>query len=266
LRIRRIPIDADPYRLDVHTSSTYEEWQTALDVITRACVWLQATFGVPDYALVVASSGNGGHGNLLCDLENTGANRALVSAVLRAVAAHFSDDLVKIDTSIGNAGRILKTYGTWARKGTATPGRPHRQAQLLRVPTPRGACPSEILERIASAAPAEPAPRPAPAYATPYEGPNTFDLDDWLVQHQAQLPRCGPWRPWHTQLGMGRKSIFRSCPFRSDHSKDRAAFLGELPGGIPVVRCLHERCTGKNWRTLRNQIEGDGDIEVIVEV
>jgi hypothetical protein len=261
VRILRIPIDADPSRPDVHASSTYEEWQAALDIIRRVCVWLQTMFGVPDSALVTASSGNGGHANLLCDLEATEATSTLVRAVLRAVAAQFADDIVKIDTSIGNFGRIFKTYGTWARKGTASPLRPHRQARLITVPAKREPCPREVLERIARTAPDEPPAPPMPERTTPYDGP-PFNLDEWLERYAVQLPRRGPWRPWHTQLGAGRKSVFRSCPFHSDHGDDRAAFIGELPGGIPVVRCLHERCSGKNWQTLRDLIEGTVVVEV----
>jgi hypothetical protein len=84
-------------------------------------------------------------------------------------------------------------------------------------------------------------------------------LDAWLEQHHAQMPRRGPWRPWQTQFGVGRKAVFRACPFNSDHARNLGAFIGQLPGGAVVVRCLHARCEHQSWRTLRGRIEGVED-------
>ena len=46
----------------------------------------------------------------------------------------FSDDCVEIDTSVFNASRITKLYGTITRKGADTEERPHRQSRILDIP------------------------------------------------------------------------------------------------------------------------------------
>jgi hypothetical protein len=81
---------------------------------------------------VAAISANGCH--LLYAIAQPAADGGFVGRVLRGLAKRFSDDVVDLDTSVSNASRITKVYGTLSRKGAATPERPHRRSMILSVP------------------------------------------------------------------------------------------------------------------------------------
>src|SRR5262249_49367273 len=74
----------------------------------------------------------------------------LVERVLKAASATFSDDKVAIDTSLSNASRIIKLYGTMSRKGDPTDARPHRQSQVISTPVDLRVVPTELLESFAT--------------------------------------------------------------------------------------------------------------------
>jgi hypothetical protein len=84
-------------------------------------------------APLAAMSGNGYHLLYRTDLPNDAESASRVKKFLRSLAALFDDEATKLDTSVFNASRICKVYGTMARKGDDTPERPHRRAALLRI-------------------------------------------------------------------------------------------------------------------------------------
>jgi hypothetical protein len=47
----------------------------------------------------------------------------LVPDLLKFLAHAYSDELVDIDTAVGNPARLTKVYGTMTRKGDSTGGR-----------------------------------------------------------------------------------------------------------------------------------------------
>jgi hypothetical protein len=126
---RWLLVDVDPVR-DSHISSSDTEKALALDTarnvreFLRGRAWPEPIF---------ADSGNGFH--LFYRVDLPAEDGGQVEGVLRALADRFDTDQVKIDRSVFNPARICKLPGTWARKGDSTPTRPHRQAQLLEIPT-----------------------------------------------------------------------------------------------------------------------------------
>jgi len=126
---RVLGFDFDPVR-PTDTNATDAEHDAALDRAAEVLSFLREL----GWSVALADSGNGGH--LLCrvDLPNDAASLALIKGVLATLAAHFSDDSVKVDLAVCNASRLWKLYGTTARKGEATDERPHREARLLIVP------------------------------------------------------------------------------------------------------------------------------------
>jgi hypothetical protein len=119
-------------------------------------------------------SGNGYWLLYAIDLPaDDGGKGGLIHCCLKALAARFGDDRVKIDTKIYNASRIGKLPGTLAAKGPNTPDRPHRVAALLEVPTDLVPVPREKLEELAGQMPQE-KPDPSPK------------------QEQEQAPRVEP--------------------------------------------------------------------------
>jgi hypothetical protein len=156
-------IDIDPVRV-AGVSSTNEE---------RAASWAKAV-QVRDYlgglgwpAPLLADSGNGFH--LVYPISLPADDGGLVKRALHALADRFDDERVQVDRAVYNPARIVKLYGTPARKGDSTPERPHRWSGLLEVPGPRQAVP---LDKLAALAATAPAPAEGPPAAPGADGPH----------------------------------------------------------------------------------------------
>jgi hypothetical protein len=128
LRRRWLLIDADPVR-DALVSSTDQEKAAALDTVGAVRGFLRSR-GWPDP--ILADSGNGYHLLYRVDLPADDGGR--VERILKALAARFETDRVKIDQKVFNPSRICKLPGTLARKGDSTEKRPHRRSRLLEGP------------------------------------------------------------------------------------------------------------------------------------
>ncbi len=129
-RRRWLPLDFDPVRPS-GVSATDEEKKAAGARALEVRDHLDGR-GWPEP--VVGDSGNGYHLLYRVDLPNDRGALELVRGVLEALAFGFSDEAVCVDTGVHNSARIWKLYGTTARKGDDTPGRPHRRSRLLKVP------------------------------------------------------------------------------------------------------------------------------------
>jgi hypothetical protein len=191
-------------------------------------------------------SGNGGHLLYLLpllDLERAGQ---LVKMCLKALAARFSDSVVKVDESTGNAARLCKLYGTEARKGDATPDRPHRQSMILDEPERVQPVPIESLEALALEVPG--GGQPPKKEGTPLASKAGFDIDQWLERSGLEIV-SGP-DSYHG----GRRWTLSVCPFNAQHQKP---VVIELVSGALVYKCLHQSCTDRGWQALRDMVEPD---------
>ena len=131
IRRRWLLIDCAPVRPS-GISSSDEELDAALTRANDVTDWmLTQGFSEP----ILARSGNGAHVQFPIDLPNDEDSTTLVKSILHSVDAKFTDALVSIDTSVYNAARICRLYGTVARKGDSIPSRPHRRSELLYVPS-----------------------------------------------------------------------------------------------------------------------------------
>ncbi len=152
VRRRWLLIDIDPVRPAGVSSSDLEK--EAAKAKARA---LRAWLGERGWpAPLAADSGNGYHLLYGIDLENNAESTALVKSCLASLAATFDDDTVKVDTTVYNAARIVKAYGSMAAKGDSTNDRPHRIARLLIKPEKLEAVtvvPAELLQALAGEAP-----------------------------------------------------------------------------------------------------------------
>ena len=164
-------IDFDPFRA-TGISASAEEKAAAKEACRRCMAWLREQ-GWP--LPLRADSGNGYHLLFYVGLPNDAASRDLLSRCLQALAAKFDvEGVVGVDVKMFNASRICKAYGTSARKGDHTEGRPHRVAQML---PPKEGCeptevPRELLEALAALAP-KAEPRKAKGNAKEGSGPWT---------------------------------------------------------------------------------------------
>jgi len=127
---KNILIDIDPIK-STGVSSTDEQVKTAEEVAVRI---LQKTKVLNLPEPLKALSGNGFHLIFKVDLENTDNNTKLVKSFTEALAEEFSNDFVKVDTVVTNPSRLVKAYGTHARKGDPTPNQPHRLATIYSTP------------------------------------------------------------------------------------------------------------------------------------
>jgi P4 family phage/plasmid primase-like protien len=233
-----IPVDFDPQR-ESGISATDEEKAAAHALALEARGYL-AERGITS---LFADSGNGYHLLIPVDLPNTPVTLALVDAFLKALDARFSNDEVHVDTGVQNAARIMKIYGTTARKGNSVErlGRVHRPSAVLDVPEDMSPVAKEVLQKIAGEAPDTQA---APARGKKVDGDAGEWLDKWLEAHP-EVPIKGGWKPWK---GTGRMIALEHCPW-NEH-RDNAPFLGQLPDGRITARCHHNSCT-YDWHEFR---------------
>jgi P4 family phage/plasmid primase-like protien len=141
-RRRWLLIDADAKRVGGVSSSDVEK-AAAHKVAEQIRDYLDGK-GWP--RPVFADSGNGFH--LLYRVDLPAADGELLKKVLTELAAKFNTDQVTIDPKVANPGRVVKLYGTMARKGDHSSERPHRWTEVLEIPNPLTAVPKELLDAL----------------------------------------------------------------------------------------------------------------------
>jgi hypothetical protein len=225
---RWLPLDFDPVRPS-GISSTDAEHAAALERARQCRKWLTGQ-GWPDP--IVADSGNGAHLLYRIALPNDRPSKTLVDACLKAIAAQFSDETVKVDTTVGNAARIWKLYGTIAAKGDATEDRPHRQARLLSVPTNVVMVTTDQLEALTAMAPER-------------ERPRDSSNNEEAAHHRLDVPRWLEARGIEYRVkstkASGDRTVYRiTCPFDADHLD---ASIMQDPDGKLSAKCFHNSCS-----------------------
>jgi hypothetical protein len=233
---RWLLIDIDPVR-PADISSNEAEHQAALERARDIARALAEEAGWP--APVFADSGNGSHLLYKIDLPNDETTTKLLACVLKALSARFSDAVVKIDESVYNAARIVKAYGTIARKGDDVPDRPHRLSRILEAPTNLEVVPHKLLEELAASADPEPPPRERPKGRQ-----ERFDVELFLARYLSVRPPVA--------ADGGTRWVLEHCPFNPEH-KDSAVF--RAADGSLGFHCFHASCAGKQWRDVRALFE-----------
>lgn len=240
-RRRYLLVDVDPQRR-AGISATNDEKAAAQVLAHRIRVHL-AGLGWPEP--IVADSGNGWH--LLYRIDLPGADGGLVKACLEALSARFDTDETKVDTTVFNAARITKLYGTLVRKGDHTTERPHRISRLVDVPDVITAVPEALLRDLAAQAPAgEQKKSPSTGIIARDSSPG-FDLAEWIERH---VPRAGPEEPWQG----GSRWIVDPCVFNEDHRGSSAAIVRNSAGVIAYT-CKHNGCASRTWHDVRERFE-----------
>lgn len=204
---RWLPIDLDPVR-PAGISSTEEEKQAAVDLSFQIMSDMAADWGEP----VSADSGNGIHLLYPVDLPNDEEALELVTNTLRALAAKYNNPAVKIDPAMSNASRVLKLYGTTARKGDDLPDRPHRRSGIISTPEELAPIPFNALAEVAATAP--PKPQRERRRKT---GGNINQPASVFERAQAYIDRCDP----AIEGQGGDRATFRvACVLTNDFNLD----------------------------------------------
>ena len=233
-RRRWILIDIDPDRSS-DTNSTDEQKDLAAQRMKVVYRYLRDEgFNAP----VVADSANGYHLYYSVNLGNTPENTELVSDFLKALDMLFSDESVKIDTSVFNASRIAKIIGTKSNKGTNTKDQPQRFSKFIHVPDKISETGIEYLRKVASILPKKEAPSRFNGYSS-----EKFDIEGFIRDHGIEIVR-------RSRFGNGEKLVLKECPFDSNHkAPDSAIFV--MDSGAIGFRCLHNSCREYTWRDVR---------------
>ncbi len=239
---RWLLIDIDPQR-PKDTSATAEQLGWAVERAGRVRNFLTER-GWP--APATAESGNGLHLLYRIDLPNDDASRDLIKACLEALSKRFSDEHVKIDQSVFNAARIVKLHGTVANKGDDVPIAPWRLSRLSEVPESPVCVDRELLQALAREVPRdEPAAR-----ETQLRGVRPWgeaQVANFL--QRAHLEATGP-----DQHNGALRWKLHHCPFNPDHGFGEAAVF--LRDGRLGFECRHDSCQDKEWRHLRELVDG----------
>lgn len=135
-------LDFDPKR--ECKIATPEQFIAAFDAACKAKTWLES-FGFK--GIILASSGNGCHLLVPCELPNDAEGKEIVRKVQRIVANRFSTADVECEC-FPDANRLVRAYGTLNRKGTETVDLKHRQSEILIPASGKDENPKGILLRI----------------------------------------------------------------------------------------------------------------------
>ena len=241
---RWLLIDLDPKR-KTGISSTREECNEADKCSERIRRYLEGELLFPHP--IKAFSGNGIHLLYPIDLDNDTKehmeeNTALIEKCLKALALMFTDDKVDVDTSVFNPARISKLYGTWAHKGADSEKRPHRKSVIMEEPEPKICVDRTQLERLAEEYPQE--------VTTPkMASKGSFELDKWLNVHGIRVHAVKEWKD-------ATRYVLDECPFDSNHKAPDATII-QMRSGAICFKCLHNSCSGRDWRELRLKFEPD---------
>lgn len=180
-----LPLDFDPVRVK-GISSTKAEQRNALELANTVSDTLELTYGITGG--YIAASGNGAHLLYPIAVPNDTASRDAIKEFIRTISFQFSTAQCQIDTSVFNASRIWRLYGTAARKGGNAPERPHRLSRLVYVPPERVTVPFKLIRAVAKAELAAPA---TPAKKIPYPA----DEMRWRELNRVAMKRLEDWVP-----------------------------------------------------------------------
>jgi hypothetical protein len=238
LRRRWMAVDLDPVRPS-GISSTDEEVSAAAEVGGLIVEWLY-TLGWP--LPLQACSGNGWHLLYRVDLPNDDTSRTNIEFALKTLSYLFSTDKINVDTTVFNASRVWKVYGTISAKGSHTSSRPHRVATIREMPEELILVDPGKIDHLASGL------RDAKSDEfKDYTGEYISDMVKWLSD-RGQTVVSGP-RPMFGNEG--QKWIISRCPFNPSHAEPMVG----LAANRPVFRCLHNSCSAFKWKEFREKID-----------
>jgi hypothetical protein len=246
IKRRWLLIDCDPVRPS-EISSTEQEKIAAKQIAAGVRKYLRA-LGWPDP--LVADSGNGYHLLYRIDLPNDDESRALIEAVLKALAARFDNSAVKIDQKVFNSSRITKAYGTKACKGDSIAERPHRLSGMFTPPDVIEPVAKELLVALAAEAP-KPEKKNSGVATTASRGGWTPALVEEVLD-KADVNRGD------AMDYKGETKWQHDCLSNPDHRKpDAYTILDE--DGYAHHHCSHNSCSDledADWRELWEERTG----------
>lgn len=233
-------IDIDPVR-SAGVSSSDKEKANAKNVANAVYSYLKSKgFAKP----ISCDSGNGWHLLYKIRMANDESARDTIKKFLQTLDMMFSDETAQIDTSVFNASRITKLYGTIARKGNNSKTRPHRESSIIRIPDEVLVNRKALLQKVI-----DELPQPeTPTYKNNYNK-EPFDIDNFIARHNIRVSKI-------VNYGLGRKYILEECVFDSNHKAPDACIFAMNNGAIGY-KCFHNSCQRYTWKDVRIKFEPD---------
>jgi P4 family phage/plasmid primase-like protien len=241
---RWLLIDCDPVKPSGISASDTEK-QAACD---RADLITEILTGNLGWAApIICDSGNGRHLLFRVDLPNDDESTKLIQRVLVTLSDLHSDDAVSVDTTVYNAARITKCYGTPGRKGDHTQDRPHRLSRIVRVPSDLQIVTAQQLVDLAG-------PEPEPETTAKHNGYHRngnggFDLEQFIASY-LEVKTHGTYA---NPNGATYRWRLATCPLCGE--SDGSAVVLRFGDGRLAYKCHHNRCAGLGWSALREHFE-----------
>lgn len=140
-QICNLLVDVNPIRPD-GVSSTDEELEHAMQMALKVKRdSIENGWSEP----LVGNAGNSAQLIYKVDLPNTQESHELIHGVLQVLHDNYRDEKIEIDTTVSNAGALVRMYGTLVRKGDNLPERPHRVSKIISVPETPEIVPVDLL-------------------------------------------------------------------------------------------------------------------------
>lgn len=240
----KLLFDFDPQR-PRGVPATDDEVVAALRVRNRV---VQVLLGLGWPVPAMGCSGNGGHLVYRVRLPVNDTTTEMFAALYRGLRHDFDSELVTFDTTVRNASRIWRVYGSTNRKGTPTEKRPHRVAQVTipdrwEVVSPRLI--TEMADHYAKTLTPKLAAAAAPRAPVHGKGDyKTLDMVAWFTAHNA----------YRRRLGRDKHAVV--CPWEHEHSSesgplDTSTVVFEGDGSRwPAFHCSHQHCEGRDTRAV----------------
>src|ERR1700721_816215 len=246
IRRRWLLIDIDPKRAAGLSgmSATTAEMRAAEALMVEVLKALRR-LGWPLPA--VAFSGNGYHLLFRVDEPNDDETTQLFRECLKAIAEQFATAEVGIDTSVFNASRITKAYGSLAAKGADTLERPHRHSRIQRSPANLDTVTRTQLEALAKSATStkSTSARTENAVQTTLIAPEK--IEEFLNWGGIAVRSSDDYEG-------GTRWVLEQCYFNPKHNRGEVCVIQYQHGGLKY-HCFHQSCTENRWEEFRAAVE-----------
>jgi len=247
--VTNILIDLDPVR-PAGTSATPKERRAALKLARKIRDDLIGQ-GFPRPLLAI--SGNGAHLIFKASHANTAENHAAVQQLLTCLADKYDTEEVKVDRKTHNPARLVRLYGTKARKGedSKATGRRHHYSRIIKLPSkPKPLRISRIRKFIMKNQPVDPSQTPVAASSASPDG---------ILNVPAYLNHYGIKILEEKRHGDSTLNVLGQCLFNPEHGRKEAA-IGQCDDGTLFYQCFHDSCSYRTWREARLEISGDDSL------
>ena len=235
---RFIHIDCDPER-QTNTQATDEESILAKDKVDAIQEFLtEKGWAEP----IKAFSGNGYTLDYYVDFPAVPENKNQVKKFLEVLSRQFSDEHVKVDTTVHNPARIIKLYGCVSCKGEHTADRPYRVTKLLHVPETKELVTLEQIQTIITELDAKTTENRKPKSNSSKNKRNLAKIADipaWLDYYNLDYER----KEGECDGKPCVKYILRECPCNEHETPGDSALL-QFSNGNTAFHCFHDHCQG----------------------